>query len=810
MSEAAPAAPSSAHRYRRDPLVWFFVLTAALALLGVYDMAREVGQPFGGYLSYRRSAAPVGEVDANTPSWWSGMIRSRLRHGITLLAVDRRRYDDARDAFRDAAAARRQFVNVTFHDPATHQIMSRAVPVRPFTLAHFFDARLPDLIMALVFGGLALVVYLSAPTNAVNRAFAGVTALVALVRALFVHTLFLDDTLSVAVELILLTMIPMVGVGLMHFAAHFPYPVGPTPRRLVRVAAAAGVVVAAAAVVARLDAPSQETARLAARINYYGTLILYAAGLLAVIGRLTLRLAHFRHLRPRERRVLAIVLIGLAISLPVLIISALTWVVIDGQQISYYVRGFDLRYVLLAVPLTFAYVLVRYRALRSPSPLFLVAIALSFSALVAALGAALWATSRPAWPQDGARPPFLPLFIAALLSSLVWGRAVSWRGMFGRLFHPDRRAAAATRAFGRRITAQSDLKLLPEAITRGVVEEFDLERAAIWLRPAEGEALELAARAGDFTAELPLGLWPDSPDPDGAPLRIDRAEGLPGWLRPLATGLGLDVALPLIADDGLIGLVAVGPRWDEEIFDDRDLETAELLGQQAALFLTAAASVAELRRLPGRMADVQDRERQRLAQELHDTTQQFLGRLPFYLTVGRDAAATQPEMTRDILDQAISDVEEAAAVLRQIRYNLAPSQLERGLAPAVAALCDRFQGRTGIRTTLSVMPALDEHTTQENRHTLYRVIQQALDNVEAHAGATAVSVDLAAANGRVTFRVRDDGRGASEAQRQAAQAAGSFGLASMRARLEAGGGEFYLQTDAGQGMEVGGWLPGGL
>jgi signal transduction histidine kinase len=829
MSETPPAQPAppaaaappfaAAHAYPRDPLVWFFVLTAALAMLGFYDMAREVGHPFGGYLSYRRSAASIGEVDANTPGWWSGMIRDRLRHGITLLAADGRPYADARDVFRDAAAAGRQFVAITFLDQTSHQLASRNVPVRPFTPAHFFDARLPDLIMALVFGGLAVVVYLSAPASPVNRAFAAVAALVALVRALFVHSLFLDDWYSIGVELILLTTIPMMGVGLLNFATHFPHAADPRFRWLVRAAAAAAVVVGLAAVVARLDGPSQETLQRAGQINYFGTLILYALGLLALLGRLIRRLARYRQLGRRERRVLIIVLAGLAAALPVLIISALTWVEIDDRRLSYYFRGFDLRYLLLAVPLAFAYVLVRYRALRSPSPLFLVALALSFSALVAALGAWVWAASRPLWPEDGVRPPFLALFVAALLSSLVWGRAASWHGLFGRLFHPDRRAAAAARAFGRHMTAQTDLKLLPEAITRAVVEEFDLERAAIWLRPAEREALELAGRAGDFAGELPLYLSPDAPraggaakpgdaaNPGGEPLRLDRPAGLPPWLRPLAAGHGLDVALPLIANDGIIGLVAVGPRWDEEVFDDRDLETAELLGQQATLFLTAAANVAELRRLPGRVADVQDRERQRLAQELHDTIQQFLGRLPFYLAVGRDAAASRPDVTRDILDRAIGEVEEAAIVLRQIRYNLAPSQLERGLVPAVAALCDRFQSRTGIRAVLTADPELDDRATRESRHALYRVIQQALDNVETHAEATAVSIDLAAADGRLIFCVRDDGRGSSEAQRRAAQAAGSFGLQSMRARLEAGGGEFHLQTADGQGTEVGGWLP---
>ena len=91
-------------RLPRDPLVWFFVVTAALSLLGVYDMAREIGAPFGGYVSYRRTAAPTGEVDANTPVWWSGMIRNRLTYDVTLLSAGGRPYyPDVREAFAQGA-----------------------------------------------------------------------------------------------------------------------------------------------------------------------------------------------------------------------------------------------------------------------------------------------------------------------------------------------------------------------------------------------------------------------------------------------------------------------------------------------------------------------------------------------------------------------------------------------------------------------------------------------------------------------------------------------------------------------------------
>jgi signal transduction histidine kinase len=132
--------------------------------------------------------------------------------------------------------------------------------------------------------------------------------------------------------------------------------------------------------------------------------------------------------------------------------------------------------------------------------------------------------------------------------------------------------------------------------------------------------------------------------------------------------------------------------------------------------------------------------------------------------------------------------------------------LERGLAGSVAALCHTFGQRTGIAMTTDIAPEVDEHTTLDMRFAIYRVMQQALDNVEAHAGASAVAVALAIQDGHIAFAVRDDGRGSTEAQRQAARERGGYGLESMRARLEAGGGEFDLRSGPG-GTEVRGRLP---
>ncbi len=806
-------------RYLRDPLVWLLIATAALSLLGLFNIARELGTPFGGYISYRRAQVPTGEVDLNTPVWWSGLIHDRLVPGAILLAVDGLSYyPNARDVYRQAAEKGRRTVAVEFRRPGEQTPVMRNLSVERFGRIELLDIRLPDLIMATAFWLLAVVVYRSAPDDPTNRAFTLSMALVGLLRAIYVHSLFYDNALSTFLEVVILTTIPFFGVSLIVFASHFPVSTSHRWRAPIVVAGVFAAGVALCGVLAQLPVFSPEQLLTLARVNYFGIVVLFLLGMGALTGRLVWRLTQRPRLSRREKRIILVVLLGILFASPMLLTTTFSWVIIDGKRVSYFVRGLDLRYLALAVPLTFAYALVRYRSMRSPSLLFVFVMLLSFSAILAAAGAWAWTWNHTGWPANGLRPPFPSLFTIALISGLLWVLVASARGVLGRIFHYEQRAYGAVRDFGRRITAQADLHDLPTAIVAALTEELDLERAAIWLAGEDETTLALAGQAGwvrgSLPATLPLDATAGSHNANhrraalsGAPLRIDPAGAPPGWLRPIAGGRRFEVALPLVGEDRLIGVIALGPRWDEGVFDDRDLDSAELIAQQAALFLVAAERVAELRRVPGRMADVQDRERERVAQELHDTVQQFLGRLPFHLAVGRDAAKTHPEQTREILDQAITDVGEAAATVRQIRHDLAPSQLERGLAVSVSELCRRFEQRTGIAVTVAIDPAIDALTTTPTRYALYRVIQQSLDNVESHAAATAVSVTLTSVGDAVTFAVSDNGRGSSEAERHAARERGSYGLESMRVRLVANGGEFRLESAPGRGMRVSGSVP---
>jgi signal transduction histidine kinase len=512
----------------------------------------------------------------------------------------------------------------------------------------------------------------------------------------------------------------------------------------------------------------------------------------------------------RERRIAVILLAGFALATPAFLASGINALTLGERSPFYFWLGLDLRYLLLFVPLAFAFVLVRYHAMTAPSPLFIFLIALTSSALVAALSAWAWTLVHPTWPDNGLRPPFLALFAVALMTSVFWSTAARWRSLLGRNLDWEKYSNASLREFNQRIATSTNTGQIPQTMVEALAADLELEQAAIWLPEPDPQVLRLAAQFGERPTALPEAVLLSGGESgvSGRPLRTSETmTQTGGWAATLRQTRGLEVIVPLVNDGKLVGVLGLGKRWDEEIYDDRDLATAELVGQQAALFLVAARYIQELKRVPGRMAEAQDRERLRLARELHDTVQQFLGRLPFYLAVSRNSIPSDPDQAAEMLNQAIEDVAEAAHAVRQIRHNLAPSQLERGLAQSLITLTTRFQQRTGIETTLALDPELDASTNSETRNAIYRVVEQALNNVAAHALANKVDVRLTISDDKVHLIVADNGQGANEAQRQLAQQRGSFGIDSMTARLVSCGGGLSIHSDAGHGLEVSGWVP---
>ena len=207
-----------------------------------------------------------------------------------------------------------------------------------------------------------------------------------------------------------------------------------------------------------------------------------------------------------------------------------------------------------------------------------------------------------------------------------------------------------------------------------------------------------------------------------------------------------------------------------------------------ALLLAIALQGAELRAV---------QERQRLARDLHDSVSQALYAIVLDIATAQRIGAADPTRLEAILRDAHALAEAGLAEMRALIFELRPEFLrQEGL---VAAL-QRQVAAVRARHQLSiVVNATDEpEAAPAIKEALYRVGQEALNNIAKHAGARAVVITLEESGAELVLRVRDDGRGFDAGK----SFPGHLGLHSMRERAASVGGVILINSVPGQGTEV--------
>jgi two-component system sensor histidine kinase UhpB len=190
---------------------------------------------------------------------------------------------------------------------------------------------------------------------------------------------------------------------------------------------------------------------------------------------------------------------------------------------------------------------------------------------------------------------------------------------------------------------------------------------------------------------------------------------------------------------------------------------------------------------------VQEGERQRVARELHDEVGQTLTAMMLQI---ESLGAKIPPDLRDELDELRETTRLGAEDVRRIAVRLRPEALEDlGLRSALSALASTFgeHAKMRVERRLDTTPPL----SSEQELVIYRVAQEALTNVARHARATRAELSLDRANGSVTLRVRDDGRGLPPDAE-----ASSTGIRGMHERAMLVGAQLAIGAADGGGTEV--------
>ena len=205
---------------------------------------------------------------------------------------------------------------------------------------------------------------------------------------------------------------------------------------------------------------------------------------------------------------------------------------------------------------------------------------------------------------------------------------------------------------------------------------------------------------------------------------------------------------------------------------------------------------ARLRGLSTELREVYEKERRRLAQDLHDEVGHDLIVLKLYIEmIVRDLGGGDLSRVRRKLNESVTLIQHALKGVRHLAFSLGTSRWEEGgFLSAIRLYVRQFAARTELKARFTARK-LRAALSSDYEDALYKALQGALANVAAHAGAKEVSIDLSNDDQDVVMRVTDDGIGFNVARKLNAPQF-SFGLRAMRERIESLGGTIAFRSRA--------------
>jgi len=304
-------------------------------------------------------------------------------------------------------------------------------------------------------------------------------------------------------------------------------------------------------------------------------------------------------------------------------------------------------------------------------------------------------------------------------------------------------------------------------------------------------------------------LW-EKPSTEKVARKVSYAIALEKWNWMLGTGLYIDDVALLVQS------------FEREV-SERIRQTSIIIllitfGSLVLVFVTwivinlheRRMADEKLKELTQRIVETQEEERGRVARELHDGISQILVSVKYALELALGKARNDNEDVARSIEKGSESLNLAIREVRRISRDLRPSVLDDlGLSPALESLAGEFSERTGIDVNLKTV-AFRKLLSDEAKTTLFRVAQEALTNIERHAHADQVKIELFAPDGAVTLSVADNGKGIEGQIRNGkTRPTSGIGLRNMQERLEHHKGELIISS-SGDGTTIIAKLPKGM
>src|SRR5258706_6038850 len=288
-------------------------------------------------------------------------------------------------------------------------------------------------------------------------------------------------------------------------------------------------------------------------------------------------------------------------------------------------------------------------------------------------------------------------------------------------------------------------------------------------------------------------MW-NKPSAGNLAPKLGYAVGLPRWNWMLGTGIYLDDVQATMAQiDRQVNANVTATMW--WIAGIAVLAIA-LTGVCGVVLNVSESRIADakLRLLARQVVQTQEAERAHLSRELHDSTSQTLVSIKLLMesAIARMGSAAPPA-----LPKALERLKAALGEVRNISHRLRPAELDvLGLPAALEHLGNEFADSSGMALSVRVHGEA-EQLPEEIKTVLFRVTQEALTNIDKHAGASRVALWLVFTRSGLRLRVIDDGRGFDVAAVQLDPKRG-IGLRNMRERLASIGGRLAIRPPPGR------------
>jgi two-component system sensor histidine kinase ComP len=498
----------------------------------------------------------------------------------------------------------------------------------------------------------------------------------------------------------------------------------------------------------------------------------------------------FRSPDQEIRRQTGIVIWGMVLGIGPFFAFTLLPYILFGQE---YLDGFYTILFLLLLPLAYAYVIFQRKLLKvdfiiNRIVVWFTLILLILIASILIFGLLVLLFNLPSQlPIYGS---LVAIFVALSFTSL--SKAVQTqvdRVLYGS--HYD--FTTVTSSLSSQLAQPLDRTKLVELLTRHLPQQMGIQQAALVLtggdNPGLGEATENQS-IPQVIDEMDRVLLRYRRPVRAAQLWDEFQTNAQTSLKELDWA---QVYAPLIAEDKLHGILILGQRAGGDVYSDQDLRIIATVAEQGALAASNLILVERLRGLAQQLVRAEEDQRKRVASDLHDTVLQEL----FYVKQGLRKDPVNPELM-DYLEGIIQN-------LRQMIKAQRPPLLDQALHLALQGLIEDMQKRALSSTSITWQNSLDGDLLldDEQATSIFRIVQEALNNAIKHANARCIEVKLEQdAQGVIRLQIRDDGIGAIVTDENGKLSQNHFGWALMQERAMMIDAELKIQTHLGEGTTV--------